>query len=69
MKKECFTWNLVEAKVELRKFAAQKLKRVLEGGRPLNLVNKEVLRDRELSPVTTKLKRHCFNKFFLKIRS
>ena len=39
-------WNSVEAEVELRKLAAQEVKRVLEGGRPLNLVNREVLRDR-----------------------
>jgi len=40
-------WNSVEAEIELRKLAAQEVKRVLEGGRPLNLVNREVLRDRE----------------------
>jgi len=39
-------WNSVEAETELRKSAAQEVKRVLEGGSPLNLVNKEVLRDR-----------------------
>ena len=39
-------WNSVEAELELRKLAAQEVKRVLEGGRPLNLVNREVLRDR-----------------------
>ncbi len=39
-------WNSVEAETELRKLAAQEVKRVLEGGRPLNLVNREVLRDR-----------------------
>jgi D-3-phosphoglycerate dehydrogenase len=39
-------WNSVEAEIELRKLAAQEVKRVLEGGRPLNLVNREVLRDR-----------------------
>jgi len=39
-------WNSVEAETELRKSAAQEVKRVLEGGRPLNLVNREVLRDR-----------------------
>ncbi len=39
-------WNSVEAEVELRKLAAQEVKRVLEGGRPLNLVNREVLSDR-----------------------
>ena len=32
-------WNSVEAEIELRKLAAQEVKRVLEGGRPLNLVN------------------------------
>jgi len=37
-------WNSVEAEVELRKSAAQEVKRVLEGGKPLNLVNKEVLK-------------------------
>jgi len=36
-------WNSVEAERELRKSAAQEVKRVLEGGKPLNLVNKEVL--------------------------
>ena len=40
-------WNSVEAEVELRKLAAQEVKRVLERGRPLNLVNREVLGDRE----------------------
>ncbi len=39
-------WNSVEAEVELRKLAAQEVKRVLERGRPLNLVNREVLGDR-----------------------
>lgn len=42
MKKGVFTWNSVEAETELRKSAAQKVKRVLEGGRPLNLVNKDI---------------------------
>ena len=37
-------WNSVEAEKDLRKSAAQEVKRVLEGGRPLNLVNKEVLK-------------------------
>jgi len=37
-------WNSVEAETELRKSAAQEVKRVLEGGIPLNLVNKEVLK-------------------------
>ena len=37
-------WNSVEAEAELRKSAAQEVKRVLEGGRPLNLVNKEILK-------------------------
>ncbi|GAG60509.1 unnamed protein product [marine sediment metagenome] len=37
-------WNSVEAETELRKSAAQEVKRVLEGGRPLNLVNKELLK-------------------------
>ena len=37
-------WNSVEAERELRKSAAQEVKRVLEGGKPLNLVNKEVLK-------------------------
>ena len=37
-------WNSVEAEIELRKLAAQEVKRVLEGGRPLNLVNKELLK-------------------------
>ena len=37
-------WNSAEAEVELRKSAAQEVKRVLEGGKPLNLVNKEVLK-------------------------
>ena len=35
-------WNSVEAETELRKSAAQEVKRVLEGGRPLNLVNKDI---------------------------
>jgi len=35
-------WNSVEAEVELRKSAAQEVKRVLEGGKPLNLVNKDI---------------------------
>ena len=39
-------WNSIEAEVELRKLAAQEVKRVLEGGRPLSLVNREVLGDR-----------------------
>jgi D-3-phosphoglycerate dehydrogenase len=37
-------WNSVEAETELRKSAAQEVKRVLKGGKPLNLVNKEVLK-------------------------
>ena len=37
-------WNSVEAEKDLRKSAAQEVKRVLEGGKPLNLVNKEVLK-------------------------
>lgn len=37
-------WNSVEAEMELRKSAAQEVKRVLKGGKPLNLVNKEVLK-------------------------
>jgi len=37
-------WNSVEAETELRKSATQEVKRVLEGGKPLNLVNKEVLK-------------------------
>jgi D-3-phosphoglycerate dehydrogenase len=37
-------WNSVEAEIELRKSAAQEVKRVLEGGKPLNLVNKDVLK-------------------------
>ena len=37
-------WNSVEAEAELRKSAAQEVKRVLEGRKPLNLVNKEVLK-------------------------
>ena len=37
-------WNSVEAETELRESAAQEVKRVLEGGKPLNLVNKEVLK-------------------------
>ena len=37
-------WNSVEAETELRKSAAQEVKRVLEGGRPLNLINKELLK-------------------------
>ncbi len=37
-------WNSVEAETELRKSAAQEVKRVLEGGKPLNLVNKDVLK-------------------------
>jgi len=37
-------WNSVEAEKDLRKSAAQEVKRVLEGGRPLNLVNKEILK-------------------------
>lgn len=37
-------WNSVEAERELRESAAQEVKRVLEGGKPLNLVNKEVLK-------------------------
>ncbi len=40
-------WNSVEAEIELRKLAAQEVKRVLEGGKPLNLANREVLRGRE----------------------
>jgi len=36
-------WNSVEAERELRRSAALEVKRVLEGGKPLNLVNKEVL--------------------------
>jgi len=37
-------WNSVEAETELRKSAAQEVKRVLEGGRPLSLINKELLK-------------------------
>ena len=37
-------WNSVEAERELRKSAAQEVKRVLEGGKPLNIVNKQVLK-------------------------
>jgi D-3-phosphoglycerate dehydrogenase len=37
-------WNSVEAEMELRKSAAQEVKRVLEGEKPLNLVNKEILK-------------------------
>ena len=37
-------WNSVEAETELRKSAAQEVKRVLEGERPLNLINKELLK-------------------------
>ena len=37
-------WNSIEAEIELRKTAAQEVKRALEGGRPLNLVNKEILK-------------------------
>ncbi|HZK12816.1 MAG TPA: C-terminal binding protein [Atribacterota bacterium] len=37
-------WNSVEAETELRESAAQEVKRVLEGGKPLNLVNKEMLK-------------------------
>ena len=37
-------WNSVEAETELRESAAQEVKRVLEGGKPLNLVNKDVLK-------------------------
>lgn len=37
-------WNSVAAETELRKSAAQEVKRVLKGGKPLNLVNKEVLK-------------------------
>ncbi len=37
-------WNSVEAETELRESAAQEVKRVLEGRKPLNLVNKEVLK-------------------------
>ena len=37
-------WNSVEAETELRKSAAQEVKRVLEEGRPLNLINKELLK-------------------------
>jgi len=37
-------WNSVEAETELRKSAAQEVKRVLEGGKPLNIVNKKVLK-------------------------
>ena len=40
-------WNSVEAETELRKSADQEVKRVLKGGKPLNLVNREVLRDRD----------------------
>jgi len=39
-------WNSVEAETELRKSAAQEVKRVLKGGKPLNLVNRDVLRYR-----------------------
>jgi len=45
-------WNSVEAETELRKSAAQEVKRVLEGGRPLNLVNKEVLNIIDKSTIT-----------------
>ena len=37
-------WNSVEAETELRKSAAQEVKRVLEGGRPINIDNEEVLK-------------------------
>ena len=37
-------WNSVEAEAELRKSAAQEVKRVLKGEKPLNLVNKEILK-------------------------
>ena len=37
-------WNSVEAEIELRKSAAQEVKRVLEGKKPLNLVNKDALK-------------------------
>jgi len=37
-------WNSFEAEIELRKTAAQEVKRVLEGEKPINLVNKEVLK-------------------------
>ena len=37
-------WNSVEAETELRKSSAQEVKRVLKGGKPINLVNKEVLK-------------------------
>jgi len=35
---------LFEAGIELKKSAAQEVKRVLEGGKPTNLVNKEILK-------------------------
>jgi len=35
-------WNSIESEADLRKTAAQEVKRVLEGGKPLNLVNSEV---------------------------
>jgi len=37
-------WNSIEAEAELRKSAAQEVKRVLKGEKPLSLVNKEVLK-------------------------
>jgi len=37
-------WNSVEAEMELRKSAVQEVKRVLKGEKPLNLVNKEILK-------------------------
>jgi len=37
-------WNSVEAETELRKSSAQEVKRVLKGGKLINLVNKEVLK-------------------------
>ena len=37
-------WNSVEAETELRKSSAQEVKRVLKGEKPINLVNKEVLK-------------------------
>ena len=38
-------WNSVEAERELRKSAAQEVKRVLLGGKPTNLVNREILKN------------------------
>ena len=37
-------WNSVDAEIELRKSAAREVKRVLLGGKPANLVNREILK-------------------------